>query len=302
MERRMILFLLILLINLLIVIIYLLWNMIVQKEKNRSIWMKAFVMFICPVVGPSFFFFAYLLYKVFMSQAMDLEDVIFNKEKVETFRHPDEEMERNMVSIEEALAITDKKNLRMLIMNVIRGDYKNLLYSISKALDSEDTETAHYAASVLQDVLNEFRVTVQKRYADICEETERQAEKCLELIEYMNPILEQRIFTNLEQHAMVDQMEEIGQRLYENGREQISSEVYEMLSLRLLEVKEYARCKIWCERVVQHYPNSLASYTCQLKLYFSSGNKKEFQRVMQELKQSDITIDYETLQLVRTFM
>ena len=237
-----------------------------------------------------------------MSQAMDLEDVIFNKEKVETFRHPDEEMERNMVSIEEALAITDKKNLRMLIMNVIRGDYKNLLYSISKALDSEDTETAHYAASVLQDVLNEFRVTVQKRYADICEETEKQAEKCLELIEYMNPILEQRIFTNLEQHAMVDQMEEIGQRLYENGREQISSEIYEMLSLRLLEVKEYARCKIWCERAVQHYPNSLASYTCQLKLYFSSGNKKEFQRVMQELKQSDITIDYETLQLVRTFM
>ena len=98
MERRMILFLLILLINLLIVIIYLLWNTIMQKEKNRSIWMKAFVMFICPVVGPSFFFFAYLLYKVFMSQAMDLEDVIFNKEKVETFRHPDEEMERNMVS------------------------------------------------------------------------------------------------------------------------------------------------------------------------------------------------------------
>ena len=35
MERRMILFLLILLINLLIVMIYLLWNMIVQKEKNR---------------------------------------------------------------------------------------------------------------------------------------------------------------------------------------------------------------------------------------------------------------------------
>ena len=302
MERRMILFLLILLINLLIVIIYLLWNTIMQKEKNRSIWMKAFVMFICPVVGPSFFFFAYLLYKVFMSQAMDLEDVIFNKEKVETFRHPDEEMERNMVSIEEALAITDKKNLRMLIMNVIRGDYKNLLYSISKALDSEDTETAHYAASVLQDVLNEFRVTVQKRYADICEETERQAEKCLELIEYMNPILEQRIFTNLEQHAMVDQMEEIGQRLYENGREQISSEIYEMLSLRLLEVKEYDHCKIWCERAVQYYPNSLASYTCQLKLYFSSGNKKEFQRVMQELKQSDITIDHETLQLIRTFM
>lgn len=63
MERRMILFLLILLINLLIVMIYLLWNMIVQKEKNRSTWMKAFVMFICPVVGLSFFLFAYFFLK-----------------------------------------------------------------------------------------------------------------------------------------------------------------------------------------------------------------------------------------------
>ena len=35
MERRMILFLLILLINLLIVMIYLLWNMIVQGEKSK---------------------------------------------------------------------------------------------------------------------------------------------------------------------------------------------------------------------------------------------------------------------------
>ena len=79
MGRIMILFLLILLINLLIVIVYLLWNTIVQKEKNRSVWMKAFVMFICPVVGPFFFFFAYLLYKAFMSQAMDLEEKSFPK-------------------------------------------------------------------------------------------------------------------------------------------------------------------------------------------------------------------------------
>ena len=63
---------------------------------------------------------SFLFYKLFMGQAMDLEDVIFNKEKVETFMHPDEDMERNMVSIEEALAVTDKGNLRTLMMNVIR--------------------------------------------------------------------------------------------------------------------------------------------------------------------------------------
>ena len=37
--------------------------------------------------------------------------------------------------------------------------------------------------------------------------------------------------------------------------------------------------------------------TCQLKLFFSNGDKENFFRVMNELKASDITIDKETLEL-----
>lgn len=61
-----------------------------------------------------------------------------------------------MVSLEEALEVTDKKSLRTLMLNVIRGDYQNSLASINLALNSEDSETAHYALSILQDVLNRF--------------------------------------------------------------------------------------------------------------------------------------------------
>lgn len=49
-------------------------------------------------------------------------------------------------------------------------------------------------------------------------------------------------------------------------------------------------------------PESWSSYTCQLKLYFSCGNKEKFFQVMQELRKLDITIDNETLELIRTFM
>ena len=48
---------------------------------------------------------------------------------------PDEEMERNMVSLEEALEVTDKKSLRTLMLNVIRGDYRNSLAAINLALN-----------------------------------------------------------------------------------------------------------------------------------------------------------------------
>ena len=63
----------------------------------------------------------------------DLEDVIFSKERIKTHLKADEERERNMVPIEEALAVSDRKNLRMLMMNVIRGDLKDSLESIMLA-------------------------------------------------------------------------------------------------------------------------------------------------------------------------
>ena len=100
---------------------------------------------------------------------MDLSDVVFNKDRKENFLRPDEEMERNMVSLEEALEVADKKSLRTLMLNVIRGDYRNSLAAINLALNSEDSETAHYAASVLQDVLNDFRSKVQTDYL-LCQE------------------------------------------------------------------------------------------------------------------------------------
>lgn len=103
-------------------------------------------------------------FKLFSSQGMDLSDVVFSKDRKENFLRPDEEMERNMVSLEEALEVTDKKSLRTLMLNVIRGDYRNSLAAINLALNSEDSETAHYAASVLQDVLNDFRSKVQTDY------------------------------------------------------------------------------------------------------------------------------------------
>ena len=66
-------------------------------------------------------------------QEVDLEDVIFSKERIKTHLKADEERERNMVPIEEALAVSDRKNLRMLMMNVIRGDLKDSLESIMLA-------------------------------------------------------------------------------------------------------------------------------------------------------------------------
>ena len=302
MFGRMRLFTILLVLNLLVVVVYLIWNHLRRKEKSLSTWMKAGMMLLCPVVGPTFVFVAFWTSRLFMLMSMDLSDVVFSKERVETFIRPDEETEKNMVSLEEALEVTDKKSLRSFILNVIRGDYKNSLSSIALALNSEDTETAHYAASILQDVLSDFRVGVQEKYRTLDEDEEHIAENCVNLLEYMNPVVEQKVLTDLEQRSMAERMDEVLQKAWTADRQKISSSVYEKVCQRLLETEDYENCRKWCARVREQYPDALSSYTCQLKLFFSCGDRENFFRIMQELKESDITIDNETLELIRIFM
>ena len=207
-----------------------------------------------------------------------------------------------MVSLEEALEVTDKKSLRTLMLNVIRGDYRKSLASITLALNSEDSETSHYAASILQDVLNDFRSGVQEKYLQCQEKNEQQEENCIRLAEYMNSMLEQKVLTDLEQHSMTEKMKEVLETAWQLDKGKISSTTYEEICLRLLDIKDYADCDTWCERAMEQYPRVLSSYTCKLKLYFSCGEKEKFFRVMKDLRELDITIDNETLELIRTFM
>lgn len=294
--------LIILAVNILVVLIYVIAGYLRKKEKKFSIAMKAMVMLLCPVVGAVFLALGELFFRLFFAQAMDLDDVIFSKDRVKTYLHPDEERERNLVSVEEALAITDKENLRELMLNVVRGDVRNSLASLSMALNSEDSETAHYAASVLQDILNDFRANVQKRYQEILQGSDNRVLLAAELIDYMNQVLEQKVFTGLEQKSMTDLMEQVCEILYKEDKEKMMSSHYEVVSMRLLDVRDYEKCRKWCERAAVQYPGVLSSYTCRLKLYFSCEDRENFFQVLDELKKSNIVIDNETLEMIRVFL
>ena len=192
-NREEIAFLIVCILNLLAAVIYLLYGILIRgtihdkqeedvekidrrKENRRTYLIRFIIMVLCPVVGPMYFLISYLVYITIFRQSVDLEDVVFSKERVKTRLKADEERERDMVPLEEALAVSDKKSVRMLMLNVIRGNVKESLETIMMALDSEDSETSHYAASVLRDELNEFRADVQKLYSEIKDEEEDETE------------------------------------------------------------------------------------------------------------------------------
>lgn len=304
MTRGGIVFLTVLIINMLISIAYLIWWLIFKKDTdNRKQYvMNTVIMLLCPIVGALYFLFAFLKYRFIRIGKRDLSDVEFSKKRHTARVKADESRERNIVAVGEAILISDKEKKRANMLNVLLGETDESFSAIALALDSDDSEVAHYAASFLQSKTDTFRDNVRKTKQRIDEgdiEDEERYKLILKLVRYMNHMLKQKVFTNTEQTDYAAQMEQLCEILYENARDRLTPECYEWLIGRITELREYDKAELWGNRFFEQYPDLLAAYTLRLKLYFETSRRDKFFEVLKELRASSVAVDSKTLELIR---
>jgi hypothetical protein len=306
--------LIVLLVNLLIAVCYLLFCQIRKNRNRRSSVLRFIVMLLAPVCGILFFFFGWLYFRIFFHRKVDLAEVIFSKRRVKTAVKADESAERNLVPLEEAIAVTDKMNTRSLMMEVVRKDISHSLSTIALALESEDSEVAHYGASVLQSALADFRGEVEK-LLNLIRDGEREfadspaqmpeadiaalAENERTLIGDLNAVLCQHVLTPMEQEYYVGRMSETAEFLRSHSK--VNAQEMEMLCVRLLENGDTAHASVWAERSAEEWPEALSSYTNRLRLYYQTGDRERFADEMKELKKSGVPADHKTLEAIRLF-
>ena len=306
MTRSEIIFLTILILNALASLVYLIWWLIFKKDTdNRKQYvMNTVIMLLCPIVGILYFLFAFLKYRFIKIGKRDLSDVEFSKKRHIARVKADESRERNIVPVGEAILVSDQEKKRANMLNVLLGDTDESFSAIALALDSDDSEVAHYAASFLQSKMDAFRDDVRKAQQKI-DESDIRDEACqkfvLKLIQYMNHMLKQNVFTKTEQTDYVEQMEQLCETLFQNARERLTHECYECLIDRITELGEYEKAELWGNRFFEQYPDLLASYTQRLKLYFETGRKDAFFKVLEQLQASSVAVDSQTLELIRMF-
>ena len=207
----------------------------------------------------------------------------------------------NVIPLEEAIAVNDRKSLRTAMLNVLKGEIKDSLSAISLALETKDSESSHYAAAILSYELSEFRMEVQKLYLGIREEADDQTEYEDMMINYTDNVLKQKVFTELEQNRFVRMMAEAAESFYKKNPSGMTEQQYESICLRLLDIQDFDNSEKWCIRLAEQYPDRLSAFTCKLKLYFIVRNREAFFQTLDALKKSDVVIDSETLELIRTF-
>jgi hypothetical protein len=167
MRKDAVIFLVILILNAVVTFLYWLFFRIFRKKEEAGFAARCLVMLLCPIVGPTYFILGWLLRKIFFHKPVDLTDVIFSKEREEILLKADEDGESNLAPVDDAVTVFDTENARALMLRVLRTDIRRSLGSISRGLESGDSEIAHYAASMLQAELGKFRSGVQQAEEEI---------------------------------------------------------------------------------------------------------------------------------------
>ncbi|MBC8557195.1 hypothetical protein [Jutongia hominis] len=270
-----------------------------EKDPVRYVILSLF-MLLCPVIGPAFLGFGNLFYHLFFDTSIDLAAITFSKKRVDVVERPDESDEINLIPMEEAIMINDKENLRNLLLTVLRGDVKKSINAVTKALNSSDSEASHYAASAIMDIMNEFQKTLQKFYAQMDADPD-DTEVMVLYINYLCEMLGAGFLSELEEKTYIYSLQKVCERLFHADPTQLKPMHYTALISLLTKINDLQSSELWIQRFTTNYPDHIEMYRCALHHYFSVKDKIHFFEYMNRLKHSNIPIDNDMLELIRTF-
>lgn len=290
-----------LVVNFIIALLYLFikWK---KKDLSRGIMMSIFVI-ICPLVAPAYLFFSWLVYEIYFKRRysqISIDELSFRKDKIEVILKPDMKSAFNKVPLEEALLVSDKKNTRKLLLDVLREDNNDYVNAIVKALDHKDSEVSHYAASAISDTINEFKIKekiLRKKY----NKDKGNTELCNEYADYLYRYLSQKILSIPEQRLYCNLFEELIIAMEENLPDKVTGALYNKLVCILLDLGEDHKAKVWVEKTLSKNENELDSYKAGLRYYYKNKDRSKFLMLMKKLKKSDVILDHDILEMVRFF-
>ncbi|MFQ8600695.1 MAG: tetratricopeptide repeat protein [Oscillospiraceae bacterium] len=290
---------LILFFNLIAAVLYFLYSFFIRRQRVKG-FLISLMMLLCPLVGGLFLGLSSLLYVFYFSKQADLNEISFNKERVQVITPPDEATDLNTVPLEEALLVSDKGSMRRSLLNVLKSDFDNSLAAISAALESEDTETSHYAATVLMDVTAKFIKTTQSMQVEYDKQPDN-TELASMYADYIFQFLETGILSEIEVKTYSHLYVQLVGSLYTHGRQKVEGRDYRRAVSLLMDQKESDEALMWAKRAVENLPQNLDAHLALLKVYHETGQRERFLEALEALKASDIILNKEAIDLVRFY-
>ena len=301
MNHDLLIVLALLAVNLAAAVVYLILHL--RRGLRKKGLIVFFFLLVFPVVGPLFMLLAellnYLLHRRKVRR-LAMEDLSFNKERMKLNIDADMDKELDQVPIEEALLISDKGNKRRVFIDLLKSDdYAENMHQIGGAVENEDMEVAHYAASFYTDALarykareNELRDKVNK---------DPTAENVRDYVDYMEKILAGHVFGSIEAGLYLERLDNAAALLYQLDPDMLRDSTITVLVDLWSELKRQEKIEPWVARAQVRCRSSLDCFKVCARYYYAVGDRDRFFGMHRDAKRSGIVLDHEALEWIRYF-
>lgn len=256
-----------------------------------------------PPIGTIYLSVSWLIYQVYFKSRtgiLSLEELSLSKDKIEITAKDDIKSAFNKVPLEEALIVSESKDTRKLILDILKEERGDYIKSIYDATDNKDSEVSHYAATAITDIIDKFKekekILRNKYTAD---------SQNIDLAEiywdYVSEFLMTKILSSVEQTRFINILEDFTLSLEKDMPKIVRAELYYRIVSVSIDLDRMIQAEMWVSKALNNRKNSLESYKAGLKFYYANGEHEKFKELLWTLKSSDVRLDRETLEMIRFY-
>lgn len=286
-------------VNFLIAVVYMVT--MYMKTRMSYVFLRGIIMIFCPVTALCCYFLSYAMGIIFKVQEVDYANLSMDKTKKEFEQEVDRDTEMKMLPIEEVLTVSTTKDRREAMINLLKTDVSDSLGLIRKAVENEDPETAHYAASALTDIMGRFTTEInQLQVAYDNDRSNREINE--EYIDALLRILSSGALLGVEEMMYLYMYTGLVENLMQHHPNAITNEQCAMMVKALFKEGRGAEAEKWAEISMEKWPDEEQTYLNMLYIKYNLEKEEDFYKCLKDLAGSGIPLSTKGLDIMRYWL
>ena len=292
-----------LIINIILTICFYLYKGVLRKDKIKARILSVFLLLV-PILGAVFLLASELVYFLLYkgrAKLLSSEELSFSQERTRMIIGNDVEKESDTVPIEEALRVSDTTAKRQVFLEILkRPDVEDYMAGIQEAVNQEDTEVVHYAASYITDTIAKYKEN-ERRLRELCTKDEA-AEVLLTYLHFSMDMLDKHLFSQPEQNLYISLFETHLEKLYQSYPVNVDGHFISRVLTFLKESgNDNGATTKWIHRAERMIEEDVIAAKEVWTFYYRTKDKEHFKECVDRVKKSSLLLDSELLEWIRFF-
>ncbi|MDB8794819.1 hypothetical protein PN290_01685 [Romboutsia sp. 1001216sp1] len=203
---------------------------------------------------------------------------------------------KDLIPIEDALNLNDHTIKRNLVIEMLKEDSYKYLEFLLKALKDEDSETSHYAATAITQLKSKLTVAIQDMEVEYYKNSKNK-EVSKEYIKALKECIDSNLIDKKERTRLTYSYK-LALENYIRDIEDDENYLNELIKI-YIDIKNYDKAIIYSYKYMKKFVQSYKPYMFLLEVYYTLNDKKNFEKVIKSLRESDIKLDKEGLDILR---